>query len=624
MKRMWQPMRISRHHIPGILLDAILLAAAFSLAFFVRFEFSIPPAEMDLLRTFILPILGAKLAIFYLFGIYRRVWRYTGLSDLYAIIWVSLLGTLALIVITLFIYRVSIPRSVVVFDGFLTVAFISGVRVASRSITGLQLRGILAPKSKPILIVGGGEVGETILRELARRPDLPYHPVGLIDDDQRKQGSSIHGIRVLGTRKQLRDLMDRYRIEEVIICAPSVSREVIRDVFFQCQEAGVQCRTLPGIYEIIDGTVSVEQVRKVGIEDILGREPVKVDFKKIAAYISGKSVAVTGAGGSIGSELCRQIVRLKPSSLLMIDQSEGNLFQIEQEILRQYGFKSAVAVVGNIAHRQRIEALFDKYRPSIVFHAAAYKHVPLMEVNPIEAIENNILSTKTVAEVAIQYGVERFVFISTDKAVEPVSAMGISKALAERLMQLFAQDGPTKFIIVRFGNVIDSSGSVVPIFRQQIARGGPVTVTHPEMTRYFMTIPEAVQLVIQAGNMGRGGEVFILDMGEPVSIAELAQNMIRLSGFEVDKDIPIEFIGIRRGEKMHEKLAWDYEELLPTEHERILVVNNSRVDITRFREDIQTLEKAVSAGDLARIQQSVSQMCAYHLGKAPNWGRHHR
>ena len=609
-------MRISRYNIPQILGDIILLAGAFALAFFLRFDFRIPAEQFGLLKTFILPILGAKLIIFYFAGLYRRIWRYAGVRDFNTIIWASILGTMAVIVIVFFIYRGAFPRSVVALDGLLTVALIAGARFALRGIRELRLKSILAPARKPVLIVGAGDTGETILREMLKRRELAYQPVGLIDDDQGKQGVRIHGVRVLGTRRHLRELINKYQIQGVIICMPSVSREVIRDVFFQCQEVGVKCKTLPGIYQIIDGTVNVEQIREVGVEDILGREPVQVDLRKVGGYISGNSVMVTGSGGSIGSELCRQISRLQPSLLIMVDQSEGSLFEIEQELLRERNFTSAVAVVANITNQARTKAIFSRYKPSVVFHAAAYKHLPLMEANAVEAIETNLLGTKAVAEAAIQSGAERFVFISTDKAVEPVSVMGASKALAEKLAQALAQDSSTKFMIVRFGNVLDSSGSVVPIFMRQIAQGGPVTVTHPEMTRYFMTIPEAMQLVMQAGAIGEGGEIFILDMGEQVSILELARSMIRLSGFELGKDILIEFSGIRPGEKLHEKSVWDDEEALPTKHKKILMVKNTRLDIARFKEDILQLERAISAGDSRKIQEKVSQMCSYHLGKA--------
>lgn len=607
--------RISRYHIPQILIDIVLVGGAFTLAFLFRFDFGIPPAQLELLRMFILPVLAAKIVIFYFAGLYRRLWRYASVRDFYSVFWASVLGSLAVVIIVFFIYQGTFPRSVVALDGIITVVLIGGARFVIRGTRELRIKNILAPPTKPILIVGAGDTGEAILREMLKRPELAYHPVGLIDDDLGKQGQRIHGVKVLGTRQSLRELIKKYEIEEVIISMPTVSREVIRDIFFQCQKARVKCKTLPGIYQIIGGTVKVEQIREVGIEDILGREPVKVDLKKFTGYISGKVVLVTGAGGSIGSELCRQISRLKPKILVGVDQGETSLFEIEQELLRESGF-ALKAVIADIANHPRMEAILKEFRPSVIFHAAAYKHVPMMETNPIEAIQNNLLGTKRLAETAIQCGTDRFVFISTDKAVEPVSVMGISKALTEKLVLTLAQGSRAKFMIVRFGNVLDSSGSVVPIFKRQIARGGPVTVTHRKMTRYFMTIPEAMQLVIQAGAVGRGGETFILDMGEPVSIVELARNMIRLSGFEPEKDIPIVFSGIRPGEKLAEKLYWNDEDVSPTKHEKILQVKNTRLDIARFREDIRQLEETASSGDFEQLRKVLSRMCTHHLGKS--------
>jgi FlaA1/EpsC-like NDP-sugar epimerase len=610
-------MIIRRYHISEILGDAVLLAAAFVLAFFLRFDFSIPPEQFELQITFILPVVATKLVIYYFAGLYRRIWRYAGIRDFYTIFWSSGLGTLAVMVIIFFVYRGPFPRSVVVLDGVLTVALIGGLRFAARGIRELRLRSLLSPAVKPVLIAGAGDTGEAILREILNHPGLGYQPVGFIDDDPKKQGLRLHGVKVLGTRRQLGELINRHRIEEVIISMPTVSREVVRDIFFQCQEAGVKCKTLPGIYQIVDGTAKVEQIREVGVGDILGREPVRTDLKKTAAYISGKTILVSGAGGSIGSELCRQINRLQPGALIMVDQSEGSLFQIEQELLREHRPHSLAAVVLDITNRARTKVIFARHRPDVVFHAAAYKHVPLMESNPVEAIENNVLGTRMLAEQAIESGVERFVAISTDKAVEPVSVMGASKALAEKLVQMMAKDSAsTKFMIVRFGNVLDSSGSVVPTFKQQIARGGPVIVTHPEMTRYFMTIPEATQLVIQAGAIGQGGEIFVLDMGEQVSILELAKNMIRLSGFEPDMEIPIEFSRIRPGEKLHEKLFWDYEESAPTGCEKILRVKNADLDVARLKDDICLLETAVGACDSAGIVEKLARIYGFHLDKA--------
>jgi FlaA1/EpsC-like NDP-sugar epimerase len=602
-------MKINRYSIPEIIADIFLIAGAFALAFFIRFDFNIPSAQLETFKTFVIPLLIIKLIIFYFSGLYLKVWRYAGVRDFMTVLWASLLGTLAAIVIIFFIYRVAFPRSVVALDGFFTVALVGGARFARRGIRELHLKNLLRPiERRPILIVGAGDSGESILSEMIRRPELAYRPLGIIDDDAGKQGLIIHGVKVLGTRQQLKRLITKYKIEEVIISMPSASREVIRDIFFQCQEMGVKCKTLPGIYQIIDGTAMVSQIREIGVEDILGREPVKVDLKEAANYISAKPVLVTGAGGSIGSELCRQISRLQPASLIMIDQGESSLFEIQQELLNtEYG-KLAIPVIADITDRNRITSVFEEYRPTVVFHTAAYKHVPMMEVNPIEAIKNNLFGTRTVAEIALQCGVDRFVSISTDKAVEPVSVMGISKALVEKLIQYLGQGSSTRFMIVRFGNVLDSSGSVVPIFKRQIAQGGPVTVTHPEMTRYFMTIPEAMQLVIQAGSMGEGGEVFVLDMGEQISILELAHNMIKLSGFEPGNDIPIEFSGIRPGERLHEKLFWDCEQALSTKHKKIKVVIEEKLDAGKFKEDMLELEKIVGSGNVQRMQGKLTEL----------------
>ncbi len=608
-------MRTSPYQIPYIIVDAVLLAGAFTLAFFLRFDFSIPPTKLELLKTFIAPVIGAKLVIYYLAGVHRMLWRYTSVRSLLTILWSSVLGSAAAVVIIFYIFRnPSFPRSVIVLDGILTVLLLGAARIITRMTSEFYPMRLLSGGGKPVLIVGAGDTGAAVIREMLTRPELGYQPVGLIDDDPHKKRSSIHGINVLGTREQLRAIVKRCGAEEVIICMPTVSREVIRDVFLRCQRIGVKCRTVPGIYQLIDGTVSVSQLRNVGVEDILGREPVRTDLKKVADLIAGKSVLVTGAAGSIGSELCRQIYRLQPTLLIMVDRNESGLFRIEQELSMREGSTSAIPVVADVTNRKRVKSIFDDHKPSIIFHAAAYKHVPLMETCLSEALDNNLFGTKTVAEAAIQSGAGKFVFISTDKAVEPISVMGTSKALAEKLVQALAVDSPTQFVIVRFGNVLDSEGSVVPIFRQQILRGGPITITHPEMVRYFMTIPEAVQLVIQAAAMGQGGEIFVLDMGEPVPIVELARSMIQLSGLKPDKDIPIVFTGIRPGEKLREKLFWDDEDIVPTAHNKILMAKNTRLDIVQFMEDIQQMEIAIRLGEPEKVQELLSRMCAHHLG----------
>ena len=613
----WKLPPIGIRQLHKVAVDLVLLAAAFMLAFYLRFDFAVPAYQMRHIAILIGPVLVAKLVILYFFGAYRTIWRYVSTSDIWTIILATFMGTAALIIIVFGVHRFGFPRSVVVLDAIISVAALAGVRLAARSLLGFRARSNGHRRVNPVLIFGAGTTGESIIREMLQRPDVSYYPVGIIDDDRAKQGLAIHGVRVIGTRRELPRLIQKHQIKEVFICAPTISREVIRDVYFQCDKEGVLCKTLPGIYEIIDGRVSIDQVRRVQIEDILGREPVKAEMNKVEGYLSGKSVMVTGAGGSIGSELCRQISRLNPSCLAMVDQDEGALFNIEQQ-LKGRGFAAGVPILADVGDSFRTKVVIDRFKPEVVFHAAAYKHVPMTEANPLEAIRNNLLATGVLAERALASGVDRFIYISTDKAVEPVSILGITKALGEKLMQHYGQRGSaTRFVTVRFGNVLDSSGSVIPIFREQIAKGGPVTVTHAEMYRYFMTIPEAVHLVLQAGAMGKGGETFVLNMGEQVSILEMAKNMIRLSGFEPEKDIPIEFTGIRPGERLNEKLFWDDEEAVLTEHKSILVARNSAFDSAGLDGDLALLAQCIFAGDEEAGREHVNLMCQHYFGTVP-------
>jgi len=593
-------------------LDVVFFAVAFISAFYLRFDIQIPAEQFEILTIWLLPVIIIKLAIFYFMRIYRRLWRYASVKDFFWLAVANVIASAALVILFYFAFRLPVARGVLVLDGLLTLTLTAGVRFGMRGLRTLGSRSLWSSRTRPILIAGAGDTGAAIIREMQSRPELAFQPVGIIDDDTSKRGLQVQGVRVLGTRRELSKILGDYLIEEVIICMPNVSREVIRDIFFQCQAAGVKCRTLPGIYQIIDGTVGVEQIREVGVDDILGREPVRVDLMRLSEYISGRVVMVTGAGGSIGSELCRQLSRMNPASLVLLDQDEEGLYSIEQELAgRRLLFKIA-AVIADITKRDRIAAVFARHKPAVVFHSAAYKHVPLMEANLVEAVENNIFGTAILCELAVQNKVERFVFISTDKAVEPVSMMGLSKAICEKVVQSYADAPATRFMAVRFGNVLDSSGSVVPIFRRQIAQGGPVTVTHPDMIRFFMTIPEAVQLVIQAGSLGEKGEIFVLDMGEQVSIVELARNMIRLSGLEPDKDIPIEFIGVRPGEKLYEKLTWDHEEKLPTGHAKIIMVRNAGMNKALLQQDLEELEKAAGGGTDS-IKAILARMCAEHM-----------
>ncbi|MFA5400927.1 MAG: nucleoside-diphosphate sugar epimerase/dehydratase [Dehalococcoidia bacterium] len=594
-------------------LDLLFFAAAFAGAFFLRYDIHIPAQQLEILKFWLLPVIVLKFAVFYLMRIYRRLWRYASVKDFFWLAVANVVASTVLVVLFYFVFRLNVARGVLVLDGLLTLALTTGVRFGVRGLRTLGSRSLWASRTRPILIAGAGDTGAAIIREMQSRPELAFQPVGIIDDDASKKGLQVNGVRVLGTRRELSRIIADYGIEEVIICMPNVSREIIRDIFFQCQAAGVKCRTLPGIYQIIDGTVGVEQIREVGVHDILGREPVQVDLDQLSEYINGRTVMVTGAGGSIGSELSRQLSRMKPASLVLLDQDEEGLYTIEQELAgRRLPFKPA-AVIADVTNHDRIAAIFTQYRPAIIFHSAAYKHVPLMEANLLEAVENNIFGTKILCELAVQNEAERFIFISTDKAVEPVSMMGLSKAICEKVVQSYADNAVTRFMSVRFGNVLESSGSVVPIFRKQIARGGPVTVTHPDMIRFFMTIPEAVQLVIQAGALGEKGEIFVLDMGEQVSIVELARNMIRLSGLEPEKDIPIEFIGARPGEKLYEKLTWDNEDRLRTKHAKIFMVRNAGPDKAALQSDLEGLKKAVEACNHGLAKDCLRNMAAQHL-----------
>jgi FlaA1/EpsC-like NDP-sugar epimerase len=440
---------------------------------------------------------------------------------------------------------------------------------------------------------------------------LGYTPIGLVDDDPRKKNLRIHGIRVLGTTAELAHILRDNRPDELLIAIPSASGDVRQQVFEAARDAEVPVKTLPGLYELIAGDHNLTaQIRPVQVEDVLGREPVEVDFAQISSYLRDETVLVTGAGGSIGSELCRQAARAGASRLILVDHAETALFEIERELVDDRGFPASVPVLADVGNREKVRQVFERYRPGVVFHAAAYKHVALLEANPLESVRNNVLATKVVAEVAVEFGAQRFVLISTDKALNAQAVYGQSKALCEWIVEAFGQrdDIATRFVAVRFGNVLDSAGSVIRIFKRQIAKGGPVTVTHPEMTRFFMTTPEAVSLVVQAGAIGGRGEIFVLDMGEPVRIIDLANSMIRLSGKEPDREIPIEFIGVRAGEKLHEELWGEDETVTETEHPKIKRAARPPVDGVWLEEELRELERLIAGGETLEVVSRLSSM----------------
>lgn len=601
-----------RQSILLLLFDALAIASADVAALYVRFEWQLPDKYlMDVLALLPL-VIPMRLLIYNQFGFYNRMWRYASVDELWAILKGVSLGTIGVVVLIYMRQFPGFPRSIVLLGWVFNIALSGGVRFLLRAwheprSNGKSSAGIL--KRRPIgpvlredgavrcLIVGAGDAGSLIARELLKHPEIRYTPVGFVDDAPNKQGYRIHGLSVLGTRAQIPDLVGRYKVEHVIIVMPTAPGRVVRELVNQCVPLGVKVRTLPGIYELINGKVSVNQIRDVQIEDLLGRQEIKVDLDEIAGYLSGETVLVTGAGGSIGSELCRQIARFNPKQLLLFGHGENSIYEIHLELVETFPGLATVPIVGDVQDASRVNAVFAEYTPGVVFHAAAHKHVPLMEVNPGEAVKNNVFGTKIVSEAADRHGTERFILISSDKAVNPTSVMGATKRAAELIIQALAKHNRTKFVAVRFGNVLGSRGSVVPLFKRQIARGGPLTVTHPEMSRYFMTIPEAVQLVIQAGSMGEGGEIFVLDMGEPVKIIDLATALIRLSGLEPNVDVPIQFVGIRPGEKLSEEVLTTEEGTLATRHKRIFVTGHSSGRETAVERMVESLGALATAKD---------------------------
>ena len=608
---------INRHRLWQLAADAALVAAAWWLAFQLRFDRGVPPYYEVLFDRTILLVVAIKLAVFVVLGFYNRWWRYVSTRDM----WRVVLGVgLASVVAGLTVYFASpvqgirLPRSIFVLDFLISLALIAGARLAARTIFERPSVGGLMARGKEVVIVGAGDAGQLVIRELQRNRALGYTPIGIVDDDTRKRNLRVHGVRVLGTTADLAHVLRDNRPDELLIAIPSADGDVRRRVVEVARDEGVPVKTLPGLYELIAGDTNLAaQIRPVQVEDVLGRAQVEVDLGAVAAYLADQTVLVTGAGGSIGSELCRQIARARPARLVLVENGETALFEIERELLDERGFSAAIPVLADVRNRSKMRQVFERYRPSVVFHAAAYKHVPLMEANPLESVRNNALATKAIADVAVEFGADRFVLVSTDKAVNPKTVMGQSKALCEWIVEAYGSrsDVATRFVAVRFGNVLGSSGSVIPIFRRQIAKGGPVTVTHPDMTRYFMTIPEAASLVVQAGAIGGEGEIFVLDMGEPVRILDLARNMIRLSGKEPDRDVPIEFVGARPGEKLHEELWGADEQVRPTAHPKIQRVKRRSADAALLERELEALEALVEGGEtlevVARLRGLVSR-----------------
>jgi FlaA1/EpsC-like NDP-sugar epimerase len=596
--------------------DAVLLSAAYALAYVLRFDEGIPARYEDLLASTIVFAVAMKLVIFALFGLYSKLWRYVDQRDFESIVKAVVVSSFVLIaaLFLLSLERTDPPRGVIALDFLLTLAFVSGSRFVVRGLFERPARGspLLERAAREVLIVGAGNGGQQVAGELRRNPGLQSAPIGYVDDDPRKQGMRVAGHKVLGTTSDLPRVLDNTEPDEVIIAIPSAPGILRQRVVMACRERGIPVRTLPTTFELLSGGVNLmRQVREVRVEDVLGREPVRVEIDRVGAYLQGRVVLVTGAGGSIGAELCRQIARVAPKRLVLVENAENALFEVRRELEEERHFTRAASVLADCKDATRMREVFAEQQPSVVFHAAAYKHVPLMEENPVEAVRNNAVATRIVAAAAGEAGVELFLLVSTDKAVSPATVMGASKALAEWAAEA-AQNRwkSTRYASVRFGNVLGSSGSVVPIFRRQIQQGGPVTVTDLKMTRYFMTIPEAVQLIIRSGELATGGEVFVLEMGDPVKIVELARNMIRLAGYEPDVDIALEVIGRRPGEKLHEELFNPGERPHPTPAERIVCAVQQPLDSQWVESAFARIEELVYSGDAAALAAAVTELSA--------------
>jgi FlaA1/EpsC-like NDP-sugar epimerase len=556
--------------------DILLLTLACAVAFTLRFEgFAWLSTHARVAAVYVVVTVPARILAFYAFGLYQRVWQHASIAETERILIAGVVGGiisafLGIVVLPwLGLVSVRLPYSVAAIDLFATVATAALPRLSLR-ILWWRNHHRRNGHGKRVLIAGAGEAGVMTAREVLSRPDLGLTPIGFVDDDQRKVGRKLLDIPVLGTLGELPDLLRQYAVSEVIIAMPSAPGDVVRQLVRAAHDAGIQARTIPGLYEILSGRVGVSHIREVGIQDLLRREPIETTLDQVRARTTGQVVLVTGAGGSIGSELCRQLAQLDPAQLILLGHGENSIFEIHQELTARFPKLRMAPVIADTRDRARLDSILSEFDPETVFHAAAHKHVPLMETNVIEALTNNVVGTQNLVSSAVARGVKHFVLISTDKAVRPTSVMGASKRIAEQIVQLAAAKAERPFVAVRFGNVLGSRGSVIPTFVRQIRAGGPVTVTHPDMCRYFMTVPEAVQLVLQAFSLGCRGEVFMLDMGDPVRIVDLARDLIELSGLQVDRDIEIRFTGLRPGEKLFEEMFFSAEEVLRTEHPKVL------------------------------------------------------
>ncbi len=597
-----------------VVMDSILIFFAYFVAFMFRFKYTdIGIADIVVLYgsyvNKILFVCVLFIGIFVVFRQYKSIWSIASIDEFISGVVAASIGTIITLVISYF-DKSRIPLMVTIMAGIMIMVFCNGIRIGWRVVRRALI--FITDRSngnyKRVLIVGAGGAGALVSNEYKKNPQYRKKVVAFVDDFIQKKGTYVSGIKVIGDRYDIPTVVEAQRIEEIIIAISELNEVELKKILDECKKTTAQVKIMPGVSEIIDGKFSVKKIRDVNVEDLLGREPIKLDFSGISSYIENKVIIVTGGGGSIGSELCRQIARFNPKELIIFDIYENNAYDLQNELLRKYKNLNLKTLIGSVRDRKRLNSIFKEYRPQVVFHAAAHKHVPLMEDSPGEAIKNNVLGTLNTAELASEYGVERFVLISTDKAVNPTNVMGATKRMCEMVIQSIDKESDTEFVAVRFGNVLGSNGSVVPLFKKQIAEGGPVTLTHKDITRYFMTIPEASQLVLQAGAYAKGGEIFVLDMGEPVKIYDLAENLIRLSGYIPNEEIEIKVTGLRPGEKLYEELLMDEEGLSETPHKKIFIGKPGEFKLERVKNNINELLDVVKLGNKEKLREKLQEV----------------
>lgn len=599
-----------------VITDIILINGSVFLSLIMRFEINIASVPEEYIQKYIvnvIPFTIVTLIIFWCFRMYHSLWQYASIAELYKIVEACVVAELAHLCVTSFMGWM-LPRSCYFTSGVFLIVAMSASRFMYRLLRQLINEYRHTSEQIKIMIIGAGEATSVLMREISNSRYLDNSKVVcIIDDDLGKVGKYIRGVKIVGTRDHIKEYARYYDIDEIIFAIPSASTKDKREILNICKETSCNLKILPGVYQMVDGEINIKDLRNVDVLDLLGRDPVKVDIESIMGYVKDKTVLVTGGGGSIGSELCRQIVSHKPKCLVIFDIYENNAYDIQQELKIKYPDANVVTLIGSIRNTSRLESVFEQYKPDIVYHAAAHKHVPLMEVSPNEAIKNNVVGTWNVAKMADKYGVKKFVMISTDKAVNPTNVMGATKRICEMIIQSFNEKSKTDFVAVRFGNVLGSNGSVIPLFKRQIEAGGPVTVTHPDIIRYFMTIPEAVSLVLQAGAYAKGGEIFILDMGEPVKIDDLAKNLIRLSGYTLGVDMEIKYTGLRPGEKLYEELLMNEEGMQDTDNKLIHIGRPIEFDKEHFYEKLEELKEMAYAEDSSDIRKKIMEVVdTYH------------